>query len=130
VFCQLLKGGRGRGPKIMFMSFHFLKTYIRNPSLSLLIFSPSHLQGNADGNYDRRAYMCAGSWALPSWFAKLLKINFSYFAKIRWMPSWCARLLELLLQSHPTFSLHSWSTLYSFFFGLGYIQISLYCCIC
>jgi hypothetical protein len=24
---------------------------------------------------------------LPSWFAKLFEANFSYFAKIRWMPS-------------------------------------------
>jgi hypothetical protein len=34
---------------------------------------------------------------LPSWFAKLLEINFSCFAKIRWMPSWFAKLLELIL---------------------------------
>jgi hypothetical protein len=34
---------------------------------------------------------------LPSWFAKLLEVNFSCFAKIIWMPSWFAKLLELLL---------------------------------
>jgi hypothetical protein len=33
---------------------------------------------------------------LPSWFAKLLEVNFSCFAKIIWMPSWFAKLLELL----------------------------------
>jgi hypothetical protein len=33
---------------------------------------------------------------LSSWFVKLLEANFSYFAKIRWMPSLFAKLLELL----------------------------------
>jgi hypothetical protein len=33
---------------------------------------------------------------LPSWFAKLLEANFSCFAKIIWMPSSFAKLLELL----------------------------------
>jgi hypothetical protein len=37
---------------------------------------------------------------LPSWFDKLLEANFSYFAKIRWMSSWFAKLLELLLGCH------------------------------
>jgi hypothetical protein len=36
--------------KIMFIPFHLLKTYIRNLLYSLFLFSPSHLQGNADGN--------------------------------------------------------------------------------
>jgi hypothetical protein len=36
---------------------------------------------------------------LPSWFAKLLEVNFSCFAKIIWMPSWFAKLLELLLHA-------------------------------
>jgi hypothetical protein len=34
---------------------------------------------------------------LPSLFFKLLEANFSYFAKIIWMLSWFAKLLELLL---------------------------------
>jgi hypothetical protein len=37
---------------------------------------------------------------LPSWFAKLLEINFLFFDKIRWKPSWFAKLLELLLGCH------------------------------
>jgi hypothetical protein len=37
---------------------------------------------------------------LTSWFAKLLKANFSCFAKVIWMPSWFAKLLELLLLQH------------------------------
>jgi hypothetical protein len=45
--------------KIMFVSFHLLKTYIRNPSLFFISFSPSHLQGNDDGNHDPRAHICA-----------------------------------------------------------------------
>jgi hypothetical protein len=38
---------------------------------------------------------------LPSWFAKLLEGNFSRFAKIRWMTSWFAKLLKLLLHQEP-----------------------------
>jgi hypothetical protein len=65
--------------KIMFMSFHLLKTYIRNPSLFFISFSPSHLQGNADGNHDPCAHICmrggdAKFIFLPSWFAKLLEL--------------------------------------------------------
>jgi hypothetical protein len=33
---------------------------------------------------------------LWSWFVTLLEDNFSRFAKIRWMTSWFAKLLELL----------------------------------
>jgi hypothetical protein len=33
---------------------------------------------------------------LPSWFVKLLEVNFSYFAKIIWVQSSFDRLLELL----------------------------------
>jgi hypothetical protein len=64
------------------------KTYIRNPSLFFISFSPSHLEGNDDGNHDPHAHICAWgvSFAkflfLPSWFAKLLEVNFSCFAKI------------------------------------------------
>jgi hypothetical protein len=52
--------------KIMFMPFHLLETYIRNPSLFFISFSPSHLEGNADGNHDPRAYMRVGGWVWPS----------------------------------------------------------------
>jgi hypothetical protein len=49
------------------------KTYIRNPSLFFICFSPSHLEGNNDGNHDPRAYMRVGRWVLPtSIFAKLV----------------------------------------------------------
>jgi hypothetical protein len=69
------------------MAFHLLVL------CSLFLFSPSHLEGNADGNTIRSRIYARGevSFAkfifLPSWFAKLLKDNFSRFAKIRWMPS-------------------------------------------
>jgi hypothetical protein len=33
---------------------------------------------------------------LPSLFINLLEINFSRFAKIKWMSSWFLKLLELL----------------------------------
>jgi hypothetical protein len=84
-------------------------TYIRNPErnkiflcpstpwkltsgillYSLFLFSPSHLEGNADGTriYARGEVSFAKFLFLPSWFAKLLEGNFSRFAKIRWMPS-------------------------------------------
>jgi hypothetical protein len=55
-----------------------LKTYIRNPSLFFISFSPSHLEGNTDGNHDPRAHIYTrgevsfGKFLfLPSWFAKL-----------------------------------------------------------
>jgi hypothetical protein len=69
------------------MPFHLLETYIRNTSL-FFIFSPSHLEGNADGNTIRARIYAHGevSFAkflfLPSWFAKLLEGNFPGFAKI------------------------------------------------
>jgi hypothetical protein len=44
------------------------KTYIRNPSLFFIYFSPSHLEGNNDGNHDPRADICA--WEVS--FAKFL----------------------------------------------------------
>jgi hypothetical protein len=88
--------------KIIFIPLHLLKTYIMNPSLFFISFSPSHLQGNADGNHDPRAHICV--WGsefcqvlfLSSWFIKLLEANFSCFAKIIWMSNWFAKLLELL----------------------------------
>jgi hypothetical protein len=43
---------------------------------------------------------------LSIWFAKLSEANFSCFAKIIWMPSSFAKLLELLLDPNlrPSFS--------------------------
>jgi hypothetical protein len=84
--------------KIMFMPFHLLETYIRNPSLFFISFFtlPPRVKHRWQPR-SARAYMRVGRWFLPSWFAKLLEVNFSRFAKIRWMPSWFAKLLELLL---------------------------------
>jgi hypothetical protein len=41
---------------------------------SLFLFSPSHLEGNADGNHDTRAHICAwgGEFCQVSIFAKLV----------------------------------------------------------
>jgi hypothetical protein len=77
------------------------KTYIRNPSLFFISFSPSHLEGNNDGYHDPRAHICAwgGEFCQVSIFTKLVETNFSCFAKIIWMPSWFAKLLELLILS-------------------------------
>jgi hypothetical protein len=33
---------------------------------------------------------------LPSWFAKLLEVNFYCFIKIRWIPCYFAKQLEML----------------------------------
>jgi hypothetical protein len=69
---------------------------------SLFHFSPSHLQGNADGNHNVRAHICAwgGRFCQVSIFAKLVYQTvggqFSCFAKIRRMSSWFVKLLELL----------------------------------
>jgi hypothetical protein len=83
--------------KIMFMPFDLLKTYIRNPSLFFIFFTLPPTGKCRWQPRSARAYMRVGRWVLPSWFAKLLEVNFSCFAKIRWMPSWFAKLLELLL---------------------------------
>jgi hypothetical protein len=50
------------------------KTYIRNPSLFFISFSPSHLEGNNDGNHDPRTHICAwgGEFCQVSIFAKLV----------------------------------------------------------
>jgi hypothetical protein len=86
----------------MFMPFHLLKTYIRNPSI-FFIFShpPTYRETPMATTIDAGIYACGEvSFAkflfLPSWFAKLLEANFFYFAKIRWMSSWFGKLLELL----------------------------------
>jgi hypothetical protein len=50
------------------------KTYIRNPSLFFISFSPSHLEGNNDGNHDLRAHICTwgGEFCQVSIFSKLV----------------------------------------------------------
>jgi hypothetical protein len=84
----------------MYVPFHLLKNLHQGSFSILYFFSPSHLEGNNDGNHDPHArgeVSFAKFLFLPSWFAKLLDANFSCFAKIIWMPSWFAKLLELLL---------------------------------
>jgi hypothetical protein len=108
--------------KILFMSSTSWKLTSRIILYSLFLFSPSHLQGNTDGNHDPRAIYTRGevSFAkfllLPSRFTKPLEANFSCFVKIRWMPSWFARLLELLSSIYVLFYLilklgceHTWT---------------------
>jgi hypothetical protein len=60
--------------KILFMPFHLLETYVRNSSLFFISFSPSHLDGNANGNHDPRVHICAwgGEFCQVSIFAKLV----------------------------------------------------------
>jgi hypothetical protein len=74
--------------KILFMLFHLLKTYIMNPSLFFIFFTLSPTGKHRWQPRSARAYIRAGRWVLPSWFVKLLEGKFSYFVKIRWMPSW------------------------------------------
>jgi hypothetical protein len=91
--------------KIMFVSFHLLKIYTRNPSLFFISFFTLPPRGKPQCQPRSARDACrevsfAKFLFLPSWFAKLLRANFSYFAKIKWMPSWFAKLLELLLHRH------------------------------
>jgi hypothetical protein len=60
--------------KILFVPFHLLKTYIRNPSLFFISFFTPHLEGNGDGNHDPRAHIYAqgGGFCQVSIFAKLI----------------------------------------------------------
>jgi hypothetical protein len=60
--------------KILFIPFHLMETYIRNPSLFFISFSPSQLEGNTDGNHDPRAHICAcgGEFCQVSIFVKLV----------------------------------------------------------
>jgi hypothetical protein len=64
------------------MAFHLLVL------CSLFLFSPSHLEGNADGNTIRSRIYARGevSFAkfifLPSWFAKLLETIFLILSKL------------------------------------------------
>jgi hypothetical protein len=62
------------GNKIMFMPFHNLETYIRNPSLFFISFFTLPPEGNADGNHDPCAHICAwgGEFCQVSIFAKLI----------------------------------------------------------
>jgi hypothetical protein len=87
--------------EIMFMPFHLLKTYIRNPSLFFVsFFTPTYRETPMATTIGARIYArgqvsFAKFLFLPSWFAKLLETIFC-FVKIRWMPSQFAKLLELL----------------------------------
>jgi hypothetical protein len=62
-----------------------LEMLLHQESFSILYFF------FADGNHDPRVHIRGGKMTfakilfLPSWFAKLLEANFSCFAKIRWM---------------------------------------------
>jgi hypothetical protein len=65
--------------KIMFVSFHLLKTYIKNRSL---FYPPTYRETPMATTIRARTYACGEvSFAkflfLPSWFAKLLEVNFS-----------------------------------------------------
>jgi hypothetical protein len=53
----------------MFIPFHLLKTYIRNPSLYLFLFSPSHLSKNDSAKRAPRAYI----YALEAGFPQVAK---------------------------------------------------------
>jgi hypothetical protein len=76
----------------MFMPFHLLETYNRNPSLFFISFFTLPPTGKRQWQPpSARVYMRV------SWFAKLLEANLSCFAKSRRMSSWFAKLLELLL---------------------------------
>jgi hypothetical protein len=88
------------------MPFHLLETYIRNLSLFLFLFSPSHLEGTADGNTIRARIYARGevSFAkflfLPIWFAKLLegKEQLQQFGKSTWHPSNFGKTRKIVLQ--------------------------------
>jgi hypothetical protein len=69
--------------KMMFVPFHLLKTYIRNPfSILYLFFSPSHVPGNDDATTIRGEVSFAKFLFLTSWFVKLSETNFSFFPKL------------------------------------------------
>jgi hypothetical protein len=71
----------------MFVSFHILKTYVGILLYSLFLFSPSTYRETPMATtirariYARGEVSFAKFLCLPSWFAKLLEANFSYFAK-------------------------------------------------
>jgi hypothetical protein len=71
----------------MFMLFHLLKTYIRNPAQFFIFFHPpTYRERTMTTTIDARIYACgevnfAKFLFLTSWFAKLLETDFSYFVK-------------------------------------------------
>jgi hypothetical protein len=55
--------------KILFMPFHLLKTYVRNPSLFFISFSTLPPRGNRRWQpRSARAYIRVGRWVLPSFY--------------------------------------------------------------
>jgi hypothetical protein len=90
----------------MCMSFRLLETYIRNSFLFFFSFfhPPTYRETTIETMIRTRIYV-RGEVSfvkflfLPSLFVKLLHAIFSCFAKIRWMSSWFAKLLELLAAS-------------------------------
>jgi hypothetical protein len=45
--------------KILFVPFHLLKTYIRNPFIFFISFYTLPLEGNTDGNHNLRTHIYA-----------------------------------------------------------------------
>jgi hypothetical protein len=85
----------------MFVSFHLLKTYIRNPSVLYFFHPPTYTETPIATTirvriYARGEVSFAKFIFLPSWFVTLLEANFYCFTKIKWMPSGFVKLLELL----------------------------------
>jgi hypothetical protein len=60
--------------KIIYVPFHLLKNLHQESFLFFISFSPSHLEGNNDGNHDPRSHICAwgGEFCQISIFAKLI----------------------------------------------------------
>jgi hypothetical protein len=58
----------------MYVPFHLLKNLHQESFSILYFFSPSHLEGNNDGNHDPRAHICAwgDEFCQVSIFAKLV----------------------------------------------------------
>jgi hypothetical protein len=77
----------------MYVPFHLLKNLHQESFSILYFFFTLPPRGKQRATTIRARIYARGevSFAkflfLPSWFAKLLEANFSYFAKIIWMPS-------------------------------------------
>jgi hypothetical protein len=89
--------------KIMFVPFHLLQIYIRNPSLFFISFvtlpptEKRRWQPRYAHRYARGEVSFFKFLFLPSWFAKLLEANFSWHTG-RWvLPSWFAKLFEVIV---------------------------------
>jgi hypothetical protein len=77
----------------MYVPFHLFKNLHQESFSILYFFFTLPPRGKQRATTIRARIYARGevSFAkflfLPSWFAKLLEANFSYFAKIIWMPS-------------------------------------------